>query len=163
MGSGLFLALIQVPELIKDLLALLTETYIRFMCEWERIVPPSGGLSVHWSMMHRGRVMLRNDSAMNLSPDMYEEFIGPYDQQVLDAFGGGAMHFCGRCDHYIGLASRLKGLHAVNMSQPGHNDMRVILEKTASRGIKLIGFPSADLASIPASLGAARGNVHAWA
>jgi len=41
----------------------------------------------------------RIDPAMNLSPGMVSEFALPYDQRLLDAFGG-AVHFCGRGDHY---------------------------------------------------------------
>lgn len=32
---------------------------------------------------------------------MYEEFVKPYDEKVLKAFGGGCMHFCGRADQWV--------------------------------------------------------------
>ena len=38
---------------------------------------------------------------MNLSPDMFMEFIFPYNQRLFDIFGGGGDHFCGRGDHFI--------------------------------------------------------------
>jgi hypothetical protein len=129
------------------------------MREWEKIVPFTGPYTVHWSMLHRGNIMLRNDSAMNLSPDMYAEFGFPYDQALLSAFGGGAMHFCGRGDHWFPKASTLKGLHALAMSQPHLNDLDVIFRNTIEKGIKLLGFDNSAagkaLADHPA-----RGNVH---
>ncbi len=140
-GSRLFLDVTDVPGLVKDVLELITAVYIAFMREWERIVPFMGDATVHWGMLHRGRVMLRDDSAMNFSPAMYEEFIKPYDQRILDAFLGGAIHFCGRGDHYIASMCSSRGIYAIAMSQPHLNDMDVIYRNTIERGIKLIGFP----------------------
>jgi len=139
-GSGLFLDIIDKPDLVKKLLDLVTETYIRFMNEWQKIVPFEGDRSVHWAMMHAGHIMLRDDSAMNLSPEMFDEFIKPWDQRLLDEFGGGGIHFCGRGDHYIASASETTGLSAINMSQPECNDMETIYRNTVDKGIKLIGL-----------------------
>lgn len=84
--------------------------------------------------------MLRNDSAMNLSPAMYAAFGLPYDQRLLDEFSGGAIHFCGRGDHFIALIGGLRGLYGVNLSQPELNDMEVVYCNTVERGINLLGL-----------------------
>ena len=89
------------------------------------------------------KIVLRDDSAMNLSPELVEEFILPHDGRLLEEFGGGAVHFCGRGDHYIERLSQMRGLHAVNMSQPECNDLGTILEHTAGKGINLIGLDPA--------------------
>ena len=162
-GCGIFVELVDKPELVKGLLELITETYIRFMVEWEKIVPgTTDGYSAHWSMMHGGRIMLRDDSAMNLSPSMFDEFVRPYDQKLLAELGGGGLHFCGRGDHYIGGASTMGGLTAIAMSQPECNDMEVIYANTVDKGIKLIGF---EREAAEAALARGRdlhGNVHSW-
>ena len=139
-GSGVFLDLIDKPGLVRALLDLVTETYIGFMRKWEAVIPFDDGQQVHWGM-HKGTIMLRDDSGMNLSPAMCDEFMLPYDQRLLDEFGGGAIHFCGRGDHYIENMCRLRGMHAIAMSQPEYNDMEVIYRNTVDRGIKLVGFP----------------------
>lgn len=139
-GSGLFLDIVDEPGLVRDFLQLITDTYILFMREWERVVPPSEGHACHWGLMHGGRIMLRQDSAMNFSPEMYDEFIAPYDRQLLDNLGGGAMHFCGRGDHYVRNLGSMRNLHAVNMSQPELNNMEAIFRNTVDKGIKLIGL-----------------------
>ena len=72
---------------------------------------------------------------MNLTPEMYEEFIRPYDAQLLRHFGGGTVHFCGRGEHFIDAMSRIPDLHGINMSQPHLNDMGKILSCTVDRGI----------------------------
>jgi hypothetical protein len=77
---------------------------------------------------------------MNLSPEMVGQFVLPYDQRLLDTFGGGVIHFCGKGDHFIESLSTLRGLYAVNLSQPQMNDMERIYQYTVDRGINLLGL-----------------------
>ena len=91
-GSALFMALIETPALVIKLLDLVTETYIAFMNKWAALIPFTDSYTVHWSMLHRGNIMLRDDSAMNLSPDMFDRFIKPYDTRLLRELGGGGLH-----------------------------------------------------------------------
>jgi len=139
-GSMIFYALYDQPELVKAFLEIVTETYIQFMRAWLRLVPFRDGGNAHWGLFHKGNIMLRDDSAMNLSTEMFDEFIRPYDQRLLDEFGGGAIHFCGKGDHYIARMSQMDGLYAIAMSQPEYNDMETIYANTVDKGIKLIGL-----------------------
>lgn len=140
LGSDIFTGIYDHSDLIKDLLKLITETYILFMREWNKLVAPMVGYAVHWGMLHKGQVMLRNDSAMNFSPSMYKEFIRPFDQMIFDEFRGGAIHFCGRGNHYIESMSQMRSLYAINLSQPELNDMETIFKHTVDKGIKLLGL-----------------------
>ena len=161
-GSSIFLALVDRADLVHAMLDLITETYIAVMNAWETLVPPANGRAVHWRMMHRGRIMIRDDSAMNISPEMVDEFARPYDQRLLDTFGGGGVHFCGRGDHYIASYGRLSGLGAIAMSQPELNDMETIYRNTVDRGIALLGL---QREAAEAALSAGRdlhGLVHCW-
>ncbi len=139
-GSTLFYALYDHPGLVKALLEVITETYIRCMRAWTEIVPFREEGNVHWGFYHRGCIMIRDDSAMNLSPEMVGEFVLPYDQRLLDEFGGGAIHFCGRGDHYVHLLGRMRGLYAINLSQPEYNDMETVYANTVDRGIAILGL-----------------------
>ncbi len=140
-GSEMFYALYDSPELVHDLLNLVTDTYIQLMERWYKLYPDEKGWANHWPpLAHRGKILIRNDSAMNLSPEMYEEFAKPYDAKLLNHFDGGAVHFCGRGDHYIEILSSIPKLYAVNISQPHLNDMEVIYKNTVDKGIQLIGL-----------------------
>ena len=140
-GSPIFCEFYDQPELVHSFLALVTETYSRFMREWQGIIAPRGdGYSFHWGMLHKGAIMLRDDSAMNLSGDTFEEFVKPYDQRLLDEFGGGAIHFCGHGDHFIPSMCAMRNLHGINMSQPHLNDMEKIYRHTVDQNIPLLGF-----------------------
>ncbi len=161
-GSELFLALINEIALVKAMLELITETYIQFMHQWNNIVSPESGYAVHWSLLHKGSIMLRDDSAMNLSPEMFDLFIRPYDQGLLDEFGGGAIHFCGRGDHYISRLSRMKGVYAVAMSQPECNKMKEMFSNTVDKGIQLIGLQRQAAEAALKEGRELQGNVHCW-
>ncbi|MEN6478365.1 MAG: hypothetical protein ABFD20_01855 [Anaerolineales bacterium] len=159
-GSSVFLALFDRPALVHALLELVTQTYVRALEAWQQIVPfhPEG--NAHWGYYHRGNIMLRDDSAMNLSPAMFAEFVRPYDQRLFDHFGGGALHFCGRGDHYLPQVAEMRGVYAVAMSQPEYNDMERVFTYTVDQGINLLGL---DCAAARAALAVGRplhGRVH---
>jgi hypothetical protein len=160
-GSSIFYSLYDRPELVKALLEIVTETYIQFLRAWTEIVPFHAGGNVHWGLFHKGNIMLRDDSAMNFSPDAFDEFIRPYDQRLLDEFGGGAIHFCGRGDHYIPLVSEMERLYAINMSQPEYNDMEAIYANTVDKGINIIGLDRSAAEEAIARGRELHGRVHA--
>ena len=140
-GSEMFMDLIDRPDLVHAVLTLVTETYVRFMKAWDEIVGTHDrDWTIHWGMMQRGRIMLRTDSGMNLSPAIYDEFIRPYDERLLRELGAGAVHFCGRGSHYIDSCCGMDGMYAIAMSQPHLNDMDTIYRHTVDKGIKLLGF-----------------------
>lgn len=156
-GSDIFYAFYEDTQILRDLLNLITETYIVFAKEWYRLVPQAGPYSCHWALLYKGTLMIRNDSLMNLSPEMYVEFVRPLDQRLFDEFGGGAIHFCGRGDHYIEAMSQMTGLSGIAMSQPHLNDMERIYRNTVDKGIKLLGFSHKAAAAANRPL---RGQVH---
>ena len=129
------------PELVHAVISLITETYTAFLRKWYELYPMHTGVNVHWaSLRHLGAILLRDDSAMNLSPELYAEFAAPYDGALRRRFGGGAVHFCGRGDHYIETLCAIPELTGINMSQPHLNDMEKIYRNTVDRGIKLLAF-----------------------
>ncbi|MBI5835039.1 MAG: hypothetical protein HZB16_22270 [Armatimonadetes bacterium] len=159
-GSEVFYALYDEPDLVKAFLDLICETYTAFLGRWQQLVPWEQPGNSHWGYYHGGRVMIRDDSAMNLSPAQFDEFIAPYDQRLLDAFGGGAIHFCGRGDHYIDRLPAMRGVHAVNLSQPEYNDMERIYAHTVDRGINLLGLNRATAEQALAAGRSLAGRVH---
>lgn len=160
-GSSIFMALIDRPELVHGLLTVVTDTYIRALEAWQAIVPFRPAGNAHWGLYHRGNIMLRDDSAMNLSPAMFAEFIRPYDQRLLDHFGGGAIHFCGRGDHYLPQVAEMRGVTAINLSQPECNDMARVFDYTVERGLNIIGLEGAAAQAAVAAGRDLRGRVHA--
>jgi hypothetical protein len=142
LGSDIFYLLYDETDNVHALLRLITDTYIAFTEKWREMFP-AGEISTHWcSLKYRGSVFLRDDSAMNLSPEFYREFALPYDSEIIGHFGGGGIHFCGKGDHYIDVLREIPYLTAVNMTQPEYNDMEKIFSATIERGISLLAFPA---------------------
>lgn len=161
-GSEIFIAFYDEPDLMRRALEAITQTYSLFMRKWYELVPPAGPYSAHWGFLQKGNLMIREDSLMNLSPDLYVEFIRPLDQRLFDEFGGGAVHFCGRGDHYIQTLSELKGLTAINMSQPEYNDMEIIFKNTVDKGLAILGLPEKAAQEAIVRKRPLNGRVHSW-
>lgn len=161
-GSGIFLDIVDSPDLVKSVLETVSDAYISLMRAWDAVVSQKvpAGYSVHWGVLVRGHIMLRNDSAVNFSPAMYEEFIRPYDEKCLLALGGGGTHFCGRGDHFVEPMSKMRGLNALTLSQPHLNDMEKVFRNIVDKGIVLFGLPQAGFKAALASGRPLRGLVH---
>jgi uroporphyrinogen-III decarboxylase len=118
-GADIYYAIYDEPELVHELMGLVSDTYIAFLKALKQnIADEAGDFVYHWMTMYRGKLLIRNDSATNLSKEMYEEFVRPYDEKLLSAFGGGSIHFCGRGEQWIYSMLESKGLGALNFGQP---------------------------------------------
>ena len=114
-GADIYMDMYDEPEFVHEFLELISETYIDSMKKIKPMLNDEiDGFICQWGHLFPGHILLRNDSAVNLSPSMYEEFVQPYDDKVLEAFGGGSMHFCGRADHWIFDMEKSKQIKGFN-------------------------------------------------
>ena len=121
-GPDIFLALYDCPELVHQLLDLVTRTYITWLSHWKAFTGEGNDFTVHWAVWMRGGALLRDDTAVMLSKAQYLEFVKPYDQKVLDVFGG-CIHYCGCGDQFVAEMATSRNLYGLNISQPELNDM----------------------------------------
>ncbi len=135
-GSDLFYSLVDEPELIHALLSKITVFILQQLDTWLALFPENRGIASYFRHREKGCIALRDDSAMNLSPAYFEEFIAPYDERILQKYGG-IVHFCGKGDHFVPILSRLEGLRGINMSQPHLNDMEKVFTNTIDVGLHL--------------------------
>jgi hypothetical protein len=162
-GSAIFLAFYDEPQLVHDFLDLMTEHYLTFLRAWFAAHPPRSEYSAHWGHLIKGRIMLRDDSLMNLSPQIYDEFIHSRERRCFAELGGGAIHYCGRGSHVIDRFPAIDGLTAVNLSQPHLNEMDRVFAHTVDRGIRLIGLEPSAAAEAAAGGTELHGGVHCHA
>ena len=162
-GSDIFLAFYDTPDLVHAFIELMTEHYLAFMRRWQKLVPPDREHMPHWGMVVKGQIVLRDDSLMNLSPEIYVDFVRDREARCLRELGGGLVHFCGRGDHFIEALSAMQadGLTAINMSQPELNNMETILTHTVDRGLNVTRFDAEVAASLVASGRKLHGRLHA--
>lgn len=114
-GSDIYMDMYDDPEFVHELINLVTDTYIDRM---KRLKPclndETEEFCFHWMMLFPGKIVLRNDSAVNISTDMYQEFVRPYDNKIMEDIGKSTMHFCGRADHWFFDMARSEKIAACN-------------------------------------------------
>ncbi|MDY7010327.1 MAG: uroporphyrinogen decarboxylase family protein, partial [Planctomycetota bacterium] len=136
-GSEIYLAMADSPDLVHKLLQLVTETYIEFSKLQKKVVNDEDepGWHYHSSCYCKGGVRICDDSATNVSRQMYREFCIPYNQAAFDAFGGGWIHSCGSFQRFLEDMLSLKGLTGVNFGNPERYPLGEYYDKFASRKI----------------------------
>ncbi len=144
--SHLYGGMYDEPELVHELLELVTDTYIEIMKRTKKEINDEYGENCfHWSHLYGGHVVVRNDSAVNISADMYKEFVQPYDEKILEAFGGGSIHYCGKADQWVFDMLRTKNLRAMNFGYLekfnfGNEYLKKIGETFASHKMPIIDY-----------------------
>jgi hypothetical protein len=126
MGNDIFLAVVDEPVLVHDLLAVITDTYIAF----RRLVDPlltdrAGADAVYLhGCLFGGRVLVKDDTAIvNLSQEMHRSFSKTWNDRIFEAFGGGSMHYCGPSRTWAREAVECPWLRGINYGNPEMQDL----------------------------------------
>lgn len=145
-GSDIFIMLYDQPELIHELLSLITQTYI----EYRKFIENNFCLNdkadeemiyIHGDICY-GKVVIKDDTPqVSLSPNMYKEFAWQYNEQVFDEFKG-TYHCCGKInDHIYKLLDQNKNIKGINYGNPEYHDYKeVYLKNKDKRAIYTWGW-----------------------
>ena len=107
-GDQVFLDMMMQPEMTHHLLAVITETMIQ-------------GMRLLYARQRESGVVVRHATVSNcvvnmVSPDLYREFLFPYDRQISEAFDHFGIHNCAwNVDPYIEDYARIEKLGYVDM------------------------------------------------
>ena len=105
-GSDIFAALITDAGLVDRFVEAVGSTMVHlhaWLRSWiGRELLPDGFSHQHGSII-RGNLLLRCDSNLMMSPEMYERQVFKHDRRVLSELGGGSYHSCGRWKQNIPL------------------------------------------------------------
>lgn len=118
-GSDIYYDMYDEPELVHGLLSVVTDTFIEYMKKIKKnIKDEEDGFNFQWITLYRGSVLIRNDTLVTLSTDMYNEFVRPYDQRIIDAFGTASIHYCGQRQAWLSdMLTNTKGLKGINFGR----------------------------------------------
>lgn len=145
-GSDIYLDMYEDPDFVHEVLSLVTDTYIDRM---KRVKPylddETDGCCYHWQCLYPGALVLRNDTAVNLSPEMYREFSQTYDNRIIEAFGPASMHFCGRADHWVFALARTPGIVGLNFGRMqklvfGEKYLEFLAPEVTEKKLPIIGY-----------------------
>jgi hypothetical protein len=124
-GSEVFLDLVEDPEAVDRALERLSTAQIGLARRLARYV--SEGQAGGWSHQHgfaiRGHILLRVDTTIMLSPQMYRQQVRPHDERVLGEMGGGGLHSCGKISHLAAEFMSARGCQCLDVGQPHLNDL----------------------------------------
>jgi hypothetical protein len=137
-GTDLFLAVIEDPDLVHQLLGFLTEVYIAFMSHHKEMTGEPQGVGYTFSYRYKGSARIVDDSAVMLSGAMYQEFCVPYNTQIAQALDGALGHFCGKGDQLFDAFASTPGVYAINFGNPEMQDLAARYEVAARYKVCLL-------------------------
>lgn len=138
-GNDAFLDLIDEPEICSAAIRRVAEVQV----EASRLLAPlcsdgPEGFCHQHGFMLRGGILLRCDSVIMVSADIYRDLIAPHDNWVMEQFGGGAIHSCGNIGHLVDAYLELPALQSLDIGQSEMNDRDALYAKARERKIALI-------------------------
>ncbi|HEY63842.1 MAG TPA: hypothetical protein G4O02_04670 [Caldilineae bacterium] len=133
-ANPLFIDMFDHPDAVHRMFSVVTEAHIQLLhasheaARWS-FTPDE----VHFdTMVHaecKGLVMFSDDGSVNLSPELFAEFVAPYNRRLLEEFGGGLIHTCGACEHLLEEYAKLPATGVeLNLRLVNYDKAREILE-----------------------------------
>jgi hypothetical protein len=138
-GSEIYVDLYSNPQLIQRTLDSIARAQIGFARHLlSHINDGPEGFGHQHAQPIRGRILIRDDSAIMISPAMYRQHVAPYDEMVLSALGTGGIHSCGKCAHLVDEILALPSMRCLDLGQPELNDIDAIYAKAKQRKIPIL-------------------------
>jgi len=120
-GSSIYYAFSDTPDLLERLLAKIVEAMLVvseiFRRHTHDRIDPFA--NTQHGYVIPGRLLVRDDSSIMLSPDTYEEFVRPHMARLLHEIGAGSIHFCGNGEHLISKMLKIRDLRGLDFGD-GH-------------------------------------------
>ena len=106
------------PDRIHKFMTLVTDSliaWVSFQKKYSRQSLTGGSYPLSIKMPEGyGGVWMSDDDSVIISGDLYNEFVRPYNEKFLAAFGGGCIHYCGNSTQNIENYCNTRGLTALN-------------------------------------------------
>jgi hypothetical protein len=138
-GADLFIDFIERPDLVVRALhraALLQVACTRLFAAHAGDGPE--GYCHQHGFLVKGGILVRNDSAVMISPELYRDLVAPADELVLAASGGGGIHSCGRIGHAVPAMLELKSVNCIDFGQSYMNDVDALYVQARERRIPFL-------------------------
>ncbi len=104
------------PERLHTLMDVVTDYAIDFFTAQIAAAGPNVCTGI-WPPLwypRRAGIQMSDDNLVNVSPDVYEEFVVPYNSRIAEAFGGLFLHSCVISEQAIPAIAAITGLTGIN-------------------------------------------------
>ena len=138
-GTEIFMMILQEPGLVRALLDKVVRTMLGVIEYYRKFtydrLDPAANTQHGYNIP--GRLMIRNDSSIMISPDTYGEIVGPSDAKLLQKVGKGSIHFCGNGQHLVEPMLEIPDLCGLDFGQADMMDIKKIYEMAQERKVAL--------------------------
>ena len=148
-GPRIYTAFYDEPDLIVQLLAKVTAQILMAYRAFRTRTTDSSrdGYSHQHAVAVKCKLLIRNDSMVNISPRMYRDIVRPFDEQLAQALSSVGVHFCGNGMHQVENLLQIRELTCLDIGQPDKMDLDKLYTQAASRRVALarLTVPEAEL------------------
>lgn len=138
-GSSVYEDFIMEPERVNEGLRLMARAQVGFAKYLQQFTTDNtGGYTHQHATSIKGNILIRNDSAIMISPEMYSEQVAHHDEFVLKEMGGGGIHSCGKIDFNIPEIFKLPSIQCFDFGQSHLNDLDFAYSLARQKKIPLI-------------------------
>jgi len=138
-GSNIYTDFILDPEMLENGLSLMAEAQVGFAGHLRPyLTDGQEGYSNQHAVPIKGNILIRNDSAIMISPEMYTGQVARHDEFVLKSLGGGGIHSCGKIDFNLHEILRLPSVRCFDFGQSYLNDMDSVYPIAREKKIPLL-------------------------
>lgn len=117
-ADNLFVWMYTDPEVVHQLMDFCTEALIGWVAHQKKLLgqPLDCGAYPHAIELPPGHggVAFSDDDIVAISTAHFIEFVRPYNERLLAAFGGGTIHFCGSARHQLEAMAATKHCTGIN-------------------------------------------------
>ena len=138
-GSEVFVQLHTCPDHVQAALHAVATAQVEFARHLRPYLTdgPEGYAHQH-AVAIKGQILVRADSIILMSPEMYDELVAPHDEYVLHELGGGGMHTCGKASQHADAFLSLPSVRCLDFGQSELNDMDSIYTAARDRGVPIV-------------------------
>lgn len=134
-GSGIYVGLYDEPELVEQLMELVTDTYIAYGLHHKKRLglPLDSAYHCAGVKLVHGGVRVCVDSSVLVSGEVYKTLSKPRDIRAFTPFSGGWIHFCGDGNHFIDELFDMEEMHYLHMGNPDSHDLLKLARLAAEK------------------------------
>lgn len=138
-GSEIYTDFFLNPEMIENGLKLMGEAQVGYAKHlFSLITAGTENYSFQHAVPIKGNILIRNDSAIMISSDIYAEQVAHHDEFVLKEMGGGGVHSCGKIDFNIPEIFKNRFIRCFDFGQSYLNDINSIYPKARDKKVPLL-------------------------
>lgn len=138
--ADIYLAFFDYPDLLKALQAKITDLMLVVYDRLKDEVRDNMGPDYQYQHAAgvKGKLLVRDDSAINISPAQYREFVQPYNARLAAELVEIGIHFCGDGQHQVGNMLSIPGLSCLDLGQPEMMDLDRLYAAASAEEVSLL-------------------------